>query len=274
MRSGMQHDRLLRVLVEPARSGTFQMQRDRELLETQAPGAGPTLRLYTWRPWCVSLGAMQRIEAALDLEACRAAGVDVVQRPTGGRSILHAEEITYALVASTADDRFGKNLADSHRIVGEALAAGLQSLGVAARLSRPELDPDRRLLRQPCFASPGRAEILVQGRKLLGSAQRRQADAFLQHGSLLLGPAHEGLVDLLLVQQETERAPMRARLRRDTITLHEILDPLPHFEDVVEALVAGFTANLGLHASFESPGFHFGTPRSGPANQRNSRRAI
>lgn len=254
MRSEPSGDATLRVLVEPGQSGALNMQRDRDLLRAQAPDAGPTLRFYTWSPWCVSLGSMQRPEELIDWDACRAAGIEVVQRPTGGRAILHAEEITYAVVASTHDARFGGSLAASHERIGRALADGLRRLGVPTALSRPALDPERRLVRQPCFASPGRAELLVGGRKLLGSAQRRLAHAFLQHGSLLLGPAHERLVDFLLDARDPERAAaMRQHLRRDTVVLGELLDPLPSFATLVEALVAGFESTLGLRARMVRP---------------------
>jgi lipoate-protein ligase A len=240
----------LRVLLEPGRDGAWQMRRDAELLQAHSPGDGPTLRLYTWSPPCVSLGHMQRAEDLLDADACRALGVDVVRRPTGGRAILHWEEITYAVVASTDDARFGSDLAGSHAVLGACLAAGLQRLGVPARLSRPALDPERRLLRQPCFASPGRAELLVEGRKLLGSAQRRTSRAFLQHGSLLVGPAHLRLVEVL---QDARRdaagaEAMRARLQRDTITLRDVLGRDPGFEELAAVLVAGFAATLQLAA--------------------------
>jgi lipoate-protein ligase A len=238
----------LRVLVEPGLDGAAHMRRDAELLALQAADAGPTLRLYSWSPPAVSLGHMQEPAALLDLEACRAAGVDVVRRPTGGRAILHWEEITYAVIASVGDRSFGRDLAGAHAAIGASLAAGLGYLGVHAELSRPALDPERRLLRQPCFVSPGRAELLVGGRKLLGSAQRRTAHAFLQHGSLLVGPAHEHLVELLA---DTRRDPelaasMRARLRRDTVTLRELVGADPPFAALVEALVRGFATTLGL----------------------------
>jgi lipoate-protein ligase A len=121
-------------------------------------------------------------------------------------------------------------------------------MGVECALSRPALDPERRLLRQPCFVSPGRAELLFDGRKLLGSAQRRGRDAFLQHGSLLVGPAHERLVDFL---RDTRADPalaaaMRQRLRRDTITLAEILGTAPDFDTLASALVHGFATELDL----------------------------
>jgi lipoate-protein ligase A len=229
------------------------MHRDAELLRLQGPGTAPTLRLYTWTPPAISLGFMQREDQILDLARCRASQIDVVQRPTGGRAVLHWEEVTYALVASTDDPRFGTSLNESHRIVGEAITAGLRRLGIAASLSRPSPIQDRPLSDRPCFVSAGRAEILVGGRKLVGSAQRRTARAFLQHGSLLLGPAHWRLVEFLrLTRSDPERSRrMQERLQQTTTHVQELLGRTPSFEEMAQALVTGFCERLHLEAAAE-----------------------
>lgn len=246
----------LHVRFEPCLDGATHMRRDAELLAAQAPGQAPVLRLYTWSPPAVSLGHMQSPVSLLDLAACQAAGVDVVVRPTGGRAILHWEEVTYAIVASSNDTRFGTDLPTCHATIGRCLAAGLGALGIAAELSRPALDPERHLLRQPCFVSPGRAELLVGGRKLLGSAQRRTATAFLQHGSLLVGPAHERLVELLVDTRTdaTLAAAMRNRLQRDTVTLQELLGGAPSFATLAAALTHGFAVVLGVTPQIAAAG--------------------
>lgn len=240
--------------LEPQCCGAENMRRDAALLATAPPGA-VVLRLYTWSPPAVSIGYMQRAAALLDLGACRAAGVDVVQRPTGGRAVLHWEEITYALVASVHDPRFGATLGDAHTVIGDCLAAGLARLGVHAQLSRPDADRSRQLLQRPCFVSSGRAEVLVDGRKLVGSAQRRTATAFLQHGSLLVGPAHEGLADFLLeTRGDPARATaVRAQLRRSTTTLATLLGRPPDFEPLAAALMHGFCTRLGLEPVVHRP---------------------
>jgi lipoate-protein ligase A len=238
----------LRVLLEPDLPGAENMRRDAELLEACETGraTGAVLRLYSWKPAAVSVGAMQDPARLLDLELCRAAGIDVVRRPTGGRAVLHADEITYAVVAATADPRFGTGLAGANATIGACLVAALGRLGIAAQLSRPTRDPQRRLLQRPCFVSAGRAEVLVDGRKLLGSAQRRLRRAFLQHGSLLVGPAHEGLVELLAASRSDAAfaAAMRDSLRRSTTTLAELLERRPGFDELAQALFHGFQETL------------------------------
>ena len=115
-----------------------------EALETDLPGAAPTLRLYGWQPWAVSLGLHQDPARSLDLDAVARRGWDWVRRPTGGRAVLHADEITYALTAPLAGP-FASGLADTHRRVAGALRRFYHGLGVNAELTRPAppaaLDP-------------------------------------------------------------------------------------------------------------------------------------
>lgn len=243
----------LRVHLEPEQSGDENMRRDAALLAAAAEDATVVLRLYTWNPPAVSLGHMQRAAEVLDLAACRATGVDVVRRPTGGRAVLHWQELTYAVVASVRDRRFGTTLGSAHAVIGDCLAAALARFGVRVQLSRPEAERSPRRPERPCFLSSGRAEVLVDGRKLVGSAQRRTAAAFLQHGSLLLGPAHEGLADLLLDTrgQPQRAAALRARLRAATTTLATLLGTPPDIDSLAAAFVHGFCTRLDLDAEVQ-----------------------
>ena len=237
----------LRVLVEPNTPGVENMRRDTALLEACHAASPVTLRLYSWRRPTVSVGWMQDPTAFLNVAACAEAGVDGVRRPTGGRAILHADEITYAVVAPLHDRRFGTSVAESHAVIGACLARGLASLGVETTLSRPTPGRQRHLIHQPCFASTGRAELLVDGRKLVGSAQRRCERAFLQHGSLLIDRGHERLVDFLIDAARDARLAhaMRRSLREATATLRDQLGRTPGFRELAEALTHGFAAQLG-----------------------------
>jgi lipoate-protein ligase A len=238
----------LEIRREPDTPGVENMRRDAALLDDCARREVAVLRLYTWARPTLSLGWMQQADALVDLDACRLDGVDVVRRPTGGRAILHQEEVTYAFACPTRHAPFDGGLQETHALLAGALRAGLHVLGVQATLSRPTSDPQRRLLRQPCFASAGRAELLVHGRKLLGSAQRRGRDAFLQHGSLLLGPAHLRIVDYLRdTREDRERADaLTARLRNGTTHLSQLLPVVPDFDTLCAALVQGFLQELPL----------------------------
>lgn len=154
---------------------------DEVLLASAGAGAPPALRLYAWRgPW-LSLGYAQPFDEA-SARACRAAGVEVVRRVTGGRAVLHGGDLTYAVVAREAS--LPPGLEGSYRLLSDALLAALASVGVAAE--RAPAAPAASSF--DCFAAAATDEICAEGRKLAGSAQRRAAGAVLQHGSIRLRP--------------------------------------------------------------------------------------
>lgn len=176
----------IRCLVDPAAPGARNMAVDEALMASARSGE-VVLRLYGWSPPCLSLGRNQRGRGRFDREAAREMGVDVVRRPTGGRSVYHDREVTYAVAAPA--ERWG-SLRESYRLLNRALLAGLRSLGVEAReagRSGPAPGPDGRA----CFRDPLPGEIVVGGRKLVGSAQWRNGGALLQHGSILLRAEQE-----------------------------------------------------------------------------------
>lgn len=152
---------------------------DHALLDRAESSNEAVLRVYTWARPTLSLGMHER--ARLNPEAAARAGVDVVRRPTGGRALLHHREVTYSVTAPT----LGASLSESYRAINAILLAALNFLGVPAteaeRNGRP-LRPDGAA----CFAEPNAGELVVNGRKLVGSAQRRDEHALLQHGSILL----------------------------------------------------------------------------------------
>jgi lipoate-protein ligase A len=164
---------------------------DEALLRSCANGvSGPLLRLYGWAPPALSLGAHQKVVEAADPEWLRERGYDLVRRPTGGRAVLHAGEVTYAVAAplegEAAGPFAGQGIQEVYRLVAGGLHAGLRRLGIEAELVRGSARRDREAERRPdpCFTTPSRYELIWRGRKIAGSAQRRLPAAFLQHGSL------------------------------------------------------------------------------------------
>jgi lipoate-protein ligase A len=180
----------LKVIRDGAQTGVLNMQRDAELLAGHQPGDDPILRLYRWNPPAISIGYNQQF-SAFDSEVAIADGVDLVRRPTGGRAILHAEELTYSVVGTSPGPLFGDSLHSSYQLINQALLLFLQSLDIQADVSQGESRAEARGV--TCFKSAGRHEISVGGCKLVGSAQRRTGGVFLQHGSILTGPAHQNL---------------------------------------------------------------------------------
>jgi lipoate-protein ligase A len=161
---------------------------DEVVLDGVASGAAPTtVRFYGWKPACLSLGYFQSFDV-VDLDACRTLGIDIVRRPTGGRAILHDRELTYSVSLPAAVLGQERGILPSYHRISRALQAGLRALGIittmapeSAAASLPEHGPI-------CFDRPSAHEILLQGRKLIGSAQVRRANALLQHGSILVEP--------------------------------------------------------------------------------------
>jgi lipoate-protein ligase A len=175
-------------------SGAENMALDEVLLERAArEGAAPALRLYSFDPPAITVGAHQEIALVLDLDAVFADGLGCARRITGGRALLHERELTYCVAAPRAGDFGGPPAAIFARIAA-ALAAALRSIGVPAEVSRGRETSRPRGAAPPCLSSTTRAELSVGGRKIAGSAQRVTSRAFLQHGSILLGPGSERIV--------------------------------------------------------------------------------
>lgn len=182
-----------------AGSGSFNMELDMRLLQSlfdgsfrREFGAGSCLwRFYSWSPAAVSLGRNQE-PGEIDEALCRADGIDVVVRPTGGRAVFHADELTYSFFALT-----GEPNEVIYRLVHEVIARALAHVGVATGFCRSQPDFRKRYASAEavsCFTASARYELQVDGRKVVGSAQRRRGDAILQHGSMPLTPRHRELV--------------------------------------------------------------------------------
>lgn len=199
------------------------------LLEADRSGAA-FLRLYRWDPPCLSFGRNEPAAARYDREALERRGLAVVRRPTGGRAVWHEHEVTYAVAAPVA--AFG-SLRESYRTIHERLAAALRPLGVDATLAS-----DRSTVRHgPCFASPVGGEVLVHGRKVIGSAQVRHGAALLQHGSILL----DGSQDIARAVSRQQSA-----VRGET-TLREALGRLVSFDEVADAIVRAWCDAVTLN---------------------------
>lgn len=169
-------------------TGAMNMALDEALLHSVASGDSlPVLRFYRWRPATVTIGYGQSVTADVDLEVCRQAGLDVVRRSTGGRAVLHDQEVTYAVIAPLNSGLFGGSVLDCYRVIAEVLQKTLITLGLPAQLvpGKPR-GGQQNAMKAVCFSAPSQYELVVDGRKVAGSAQKRHGQAFLQHGSIPL----------------------------------------------------------------------------------------
>jgi lipoate-protein ligase A len=231
--------RTWRLLVTEPIDGATNMAIDEALWRGRRAGTSPpTLRFFAWAPPTVSLGYGQRLDDHVDAAACARLGVGLVRRPTGGSAIYHDGpecELTYSVAATAEDLGVGDDLLLTYEWIGRALQRGLRALGADAELMaarRPEgLSPAF------CFARTATWELEVGGRKIIGSAQRRQGTSFLQHGAVLLG------VDELRLRTLFPRT--RDPLATLT-TLEAALGRRPTFDEVAAALGTAFETEHGL----------------------------
>jgi lipoate-protein ligase A len=156
----------------------------------------PTLRFYTWEPSAVSVGYFQNSLGEVDLAVCREMGIDVVRRLTGGRAVLHDRELTYSIISPDNSFHFPDNILGTYKIISSCLVSGLNSIGLNALLTSPVKKAGRDSS-SACFTSSSHYEITIDGKKLVGSAQRRGEGAFLQHGSILMEFDREKLEKVL-----------------------------------------------------------------------------
>ncbi len=234
-----------RLVLSGAADGATNMAVDEAILEAVSAGeVPPTLRFYTWDPPCLSLGYAQSLEREVDLERCREDGIHWVRRPTGGRAILHVDEVTYSVALPRGDPRVQGDVVESYRRLSEGLLAGFRLLGLAVVQATPQAPPGREGS-PACFDRPSHYEITCQGRKLVGSAQVRRQGGVLQHGAIPLRGDVARIVRYLRLP-EGERDALRAALRARAITLSEALGHDPGEAAVVAALAEGFAQALDV----------------------------
>ena len=212
---------------------------DEAILHAVAAGqAPPTLRFYAWEPPCLSLGRAQEADD-VDLDALESTGFGLVRRPTGGKAILHIDELTYSVIAPGAEPRVAGGILESYRRLSTGLTRGLERLGV------PEIVANQRAARERlagpiCFEVPSDYEITAGGRKLVGSAQMRAQGAVLQHGALPLYGDIARICPLLATR------PDPGNVRARATTVEAVLGKRISWDKVAEALAAGFAETLNL----------------------------
>jgi lipoate-protein ligase A len=229
------------LVLDPALDGVTNMTVDSGLLSEVEQSDLPltVLRFYAWVQPTISLGRNQNKEKAVDLEFCNSHGLSVVQRPTGGRAVLHGDELTYAIASNDPSQFEGGAIYGTYRRISEALSLGYCRLGIESILSAETVrrnGPKRSqnaAYDDPCFVSPSRYELMVDGRKLMGSAQRRLRRGFLQHGSMPI------TCDRDLLARATRFEDPEA-LEGGMLGIADCLDAYPGMEAMVAVFVQAF----------------------------------
>jgi lipoate-protein ligase A len=212
-------------------SGSLNMAVDDFLFQSLPDVPVTYLRFYTWRPPTVSFGYSQDIRKVVDVKSLQEQGIDIVRRMTGGKLVLHHKEVTYSLCSSDSEI-FTSTLMDSYKLISQALMRGLEIMGLEPNLAAAP--PDSYVKGDlPCFSYPAQNEIEVQGKKIIGSAQKRAGSKFIQHGSIPL-EEEEGLLESVSLSKN-EKNSLRM------ISLSQALGRKVSFDWVVEHLILGIS---------------------------------
>jgi len=192
--------------------GYWNMAVDEFLFELVRKSPAMTiLRFYSWKKPTVSIGYSQAVENTVDIPFCRDNGITIVRRLTGGKLVLHHQEVTYSLASSDAA-MFPSTVTGSYRRISEGMMIGLKRMGLDPVLA-DTTPQDYRRGQFPCFSQPARDEVMVDGRKIIGSAQKRVGSCFLQHGSIPLKNSEKLLASVSSLKEGCEKLRMTSLSR-------------------------------------------------------------
>jgi len=204
-----------------------------------------TLRLYAWQPACLSLGYSQNIQD-VDMTRLQTRGWGLVRRMTGGRAILHADELTYSVIVPNHDDLVSGSLLESYNHIARGLLKALHNLGLAVEINEHTPGMNSNAAGPVCFEVPSAYEITTQGKKLIGSAQARRKQGVLQHGSLPLYGDLGRITQVLAFSEEAERQEALERLLRRATNVESVSGRRLDWEFVAKAFVEAFETELDL----------------------------
>ena len=232
-------------------SAAFNMALDEALLEWHSQGKiKPTIRFYGWEPATLSIGYFQKVEKEINLEAVQKYGLGFVRRPTGGRGVLHEHELTYSVIVSEDHAMMPKGVTESYRVISEGVLHGFKNLGLDAYFAVPKTKEEQDLLKSPrsavCFDAPSWYELVVEGRKVAGSAQTRQKNVILQHGSIILELDEEKLFDLFKFPNERVRERMLKGFSKKAVAINELSNRKISIAEAESAFKTGFEQGLDI----------------------------
>ena len=247
------HKETWRLIQSPPTPGARNMALDDALLESVLRGkSAPILRLYQWNPACLSLGYAQPIDN-IDRATLTGRGWDVVRRPTGGRAILHTDELTYAVILPAGHPLTAGGVLPSYQRLSAGLIRALHLLELQVTV-QPSIQLDEHQRAEPvCFEIPSSYEITISGKKLLGSAQVRRKGALLQHGTLPLYGDISRICDVLAFPEAAERERAVQRVRERAGTVSDILGTLVSWDQAAGAMQQGFAQAFEITFTIAEP---------------------
>lgn len=219
---------------------------DEALMEGMVKSANPqpVLRFYGWNPATLSLGYAQSYLKEVDVDACRESNIDVVRRPTGGRAVLHQYELTYSVIAPETEEHVKGSIIESYLKLSEPLLRGLQAVGVPAEMAVKAHSSQTGTA--ACFDAPSWYELVVAGKKLVGSAQTRRNGILLQHGSIILHFDVELLFRLLKTPNKEVRQRLLTGFKAKACALDEVWSyPVTH-DELERGICTGFRETMHI----------------------------
>ncbi|MFC4356160.1 biotin/lipoate A/B protein ligase family protein [Chryseomicrobium palamuruense] len=229
----------------------YNMALDEALLDWHSEGLiPPVIRFYQWEPASLSIGYFQKAEKDVDMEAIKRLGLGFVRRPTGGRAVLHEDELTYSVIVTEDYPDMPKTVTEAYRVISEGILQGFRNLGLRAEFSVPVSEEQRAALNQPksavCFDAPSWYELLVEGKKVAGSAQTRQKGVILQHGAILVDLDEEKYIQCFHFSSDDVRKKAKTRLGQKAVSINKILTNPITVEECIPAFKKGFEQALSI----------------------------
>ncbi|MGN4124604.1 biotin/lipoate A/B protein ligase family protein [Lysinibacillus sphaericus] len=232
-------------------SPSFNMALDEALLDWHSEGLiPPVIRFYEWEPATLSIGYFQQAKRDINLEAVREQGLGFVRRPTGGRAVLHEHELTYSVIVTESYPNMPESVTEAYRVLSEGILQGFHNLGMDAYFSVPDTEEKKADLKQPksavCFDAPSWYELVVEGKKIAGSAQTRQKGVILQHGAILLDLDEEKLLSVFNFSSDEAKERMRKKLPEKAVAINSLVKEPVSIEQCVTAFRDGFAKSLQI----------------------------
>ena len=242
----------LRFIIDLGREAAFNMAADQYLLHRCTEENTLYVRFYSWKKPTITLGYMQNAAEILQFDKLRDDSIEWIRRPTGGRAVLHWEDLTYSCIFPKTLSLMGSSIKESYAVITRCLIYGLFRAGVECHThdSSDQLAAVKREIKLPCFLAPNRDEIMVKGRKLVGSAQKRGFDGILQHGSLPVTQNYSNLPEYLNINTD-EQEKQKSLLRTKSICLHDINSEIS-INTLVDFLKDGFSYTLQMQSIVEN----------------------
>ncbi|MBF2231498.1 lipoate--protein ligase family protein [Staphylococcus epidermidis] len=229
----------------------YNMAMDEALLNFVSRGEiDPVIRFYTWNPATLSIGYFQRLQKGIDIDKVKEKGYGLVRRQTGGRGVLHDKELTYSVIVPESHPNMPSTVTEAYKIISQGLLEGFKNLGFETYFAIPRSKEERDKLKQPrssvCFDAPSWYELVVEGRKIAGSAQTRQKGVILQHGSILQDIDIDDLFDMFIFKNERLKAKMKENFVQKAVAINDISNQHITLNEMENAFKSGFKKGLNI----------------------------